>query len=105
MNVPQGSTSFLGKAADFAATGADKLQGIISAGKADPFSMAGLKAAMIPVTQGTTDLAIAENRRFNKQQIVDDALAGLGEGFSNADASEAIRLAMLQYGFGDDEIT
>ena len=105
MNVPQGSTSFLGKAADFAATGADKLQGIISAGKADPFSMAGLKAAMIPVTQGTTDLAIAETRRLNKQQIVDDALAGLGEGFSNADASNAIRLAMLQYGFGDDEIT
>jgi hypothetical protein len=71
----------------------------------EPFSKAGLKAALIPVTQGTTDLAIAENRRFNKQQIVDNALAGLGEGFSNADASEAIRLAMLQYGFDDDEIT
>ena len=105
MNVPQGSTSFLGKAADFAATGADKLQGIMAAGKADPFSMAGLKAASIPATQGTMDLAIAETRRFNKQQIIDDALAGLGEGFSNADASEAIRLAMLQYGFDDDEIT
>ena len=105
MNVPQGSTSFLGKAADFAATGADKLQGIISAGKANPFSMAGLKAASIPITQGTTDLAIAETRRLNKQQIIDDALSGLGEGFSNADASEAIRLAMLQYGFSDDEIT
>ena len=105
MNVPQGSTSFLGKAADFAATGADKLQGIISAGKANPFSMAGLKAASIPITQGTTDLAIAETRRLNKQQIIDDALSGLGEGFSNADASEAIRLAMLQYGFDDDEIT
>ena len=105
MNVPQGSTSFLGKAADFAATGADKLQGIISAGKANPFSMAGLKAASIPITQGTTDLAIAETRRLNKQLIIDDALSGLGEGFSNADASEAIRLAMLQYGFDDDEIT
>ena len=34
MNVPQGSTSFLGKAADFAATGADKLEGIIAAGRA-----------------------------------------------------------------------
>jgi hypothetical protein len=67
--------------------------------------MAGLKAASIPITQGTTDLAIAETRRLNKQQIIDDALSGLGEGFSNADASEAIRLAMLQYGFGDDEIT
>ena len=113
MKAPVGdfdpARTFFQKAGDFGleglARGADKLQGIISAGKADPFSMAGLKAAMIPVTQGTTDLAIAENRRFNKQQIVDDALAGLGEGFSNADASEAIRLAMLQYGFGDDEIT
>ncbi len=105
MNVPQGSTSFLGKAADFAATGADKLQGIIAAGKDNPFSMAGLKAASIPITQGTTDLAIAETRRLNKQQIIDDALSGLSEGFSNADASDAIRLAMLQYGFDDDEIT
>ena len=71
----------------------------------NPFSMEGLKASIVPVTQGTTDLAIAETRRLNKQQIIDDALSGLGEGFSNADASEAIRLAMLQYGFSDDEIT
>jgi hypothetical protein len=98
-------TGFIGKGKEFLATGADKLQGIMAAGKAEPFSMAGLKAASIPITQGTMDLGIAETRRLNKQQIVDDALSGLGEGFSNADASSAIRLAMLQYGFGDDEIT
>jgi len=113
MKAPVGdfdpARTFFQKAGDFGleslATGADKLQGIMAAGKADPFSMAGLKAASIPITQGTTDLAIAETRRLNKQQIIDDALSGLGEGFSNADASDAIRLAMLQYGFGDDEIT
>ena len=105
MKVPQGSTSFLGKAADFAATGADKLEGIIAAGRAEPFSMAGLKAASIPITQGTMDLAVAETNRLNKQQIIDDALGGLGEGASDADRALAIRLAMQQYGFDEDEIS
>ncbi len=47
----------------------------------------------------------AEATRFNKQQIIDDALAALDEGATNADRALAIRTAMLQYGFGEDEIT
>ncbi len=96
-----GTDTLRGKGLEALAKGSD----IFAAGMKDPFSMAGLKAASIPITQGTTDLAIAETRRLNKQQIIDDALSGLSEGFSNADASDAIRLAMLQYGFDDDEIT
>ena len=97
--------SFLTQAKDLGLTGLAKGSEMFAAGIDKPFSMAGLKAASIPITQGTTDLAIAETRRLNKQQIIDDALSGLSEGFSNADASDAIRLAMLQYGFDDDEIT
>jgi hypothetical protein len=78
---------------------------IMSAGAKDPFSMAGLKAASLPAATATGDLMEAEARRLNKQAIIDQALGGLEEGFSNADASEAIRLAMLQYGFSDDEIS
>ena len=105
MNVPESSTSFLGKAADFAGAGADKLEGIIAAGQAEPFSMAGVKAASIPLTQGAMDLGIAETRRFNKQQIIDDALGALEEGADSAARASAIRLAMQQYGFTEDEIT
>jgi len=105
MNVPESSTSFLGKAADFAGAGADKLEGIIAAGQADPFSMAGVKAASIPLTQGAMDLGIAETRRFNKQQIIDDALGALDDAADDAARASAIRLAMQQYGFTEDEIT
>ena len=101
-----GLQKFKDQALDLGITGVDKLQGLQEAVAADGImSKAGLKLASIPATQGAMDLGIAETRRFNKQQIIDDALSGLSEGFSNADASDAIRLAMLQYGFGDDEIT
>ena len=40
-----------------------------------PFSMEGLKASIVPVTQATTDLAVAEGRRLEKQAAIDDALA------------------------------
>ena len=33
------------------------------------------KAAMVPFTQATTDLAVAEARRLEKEQAIDDALA------------------------------
>jgi len=63
------------------------------------------KAAFIPATQGSMDLAYAQTNRLNKQSIIDDALGGLTEGFSNSDASDAIRLSMLRYGFSEDEIS
>ena len=67
--------------------------------------MEGLKAAMVPVGQATTDLAIADTRRFNKQQIIDDALGALDDAADDAARASAIRLAMQQYGFTEDEIT
>jgi len=63
------------------------------------------KVLALPAATATGDVMEAEARRLNKQAIIDEALGGLEEGFSNADASQAIRLAMLQYGFSDDEIS
>jgi uncharacterized short protein YbdD (DUF466 family) len=59
----------------------------------------------VPIAQGTGDAMYSEAVRFNKQQIIDDALSGLGEGATDADRALAIRLAMEQYGFGEDEIS
>ena len=61
-----GSEGIMGKGANFLASGADKLQKINAAGAADPFSMAGLKAASIPFAQGTGDLMKAEGDRALK---------------------------------------
>ena len=63
------------------------------------------KALALPVMQGTMDSAYAQQNLLNKQSIIDDALGGLTEGFSNSDASDAIRLSMLRYGFSEDEIS
>jgi hypothetical protein len=49
----------------------------MEAGKANPFSMAGLKAASIPLTQGTTDLAMSTARRALKDY--EDELAAFNE--------------------------
>jgi hypothetical protein len=64
--------------------GSEGLQNIMEAGKADPFSMAGLKAASIPLTQGTTDLAMSTARRALKDY--EDELAAFNE---QADATTA----------------
>ena len=101
INTP---TGFIGKGKEFLATGADKLQGIMAAGKADPFSMAGLKAASIPITQGAMDLGIAEARRTAKD-LADEALNSVPEGASDADRALAIRQFMEAAGyFSEDEI-
>ena len=91
---------------NFLGTGADKLQGLQQGLAADGiFSKAGAKALSIPLTQGTMDLASAEGRRLEKQQIIDDALAALDDEADAASRASAIRLAMQQYGFTEDEIT
>ena len=63
--------SFLTKASDsglgFLAKGADKLSAINTAGAADPFSMAGLKAAAIPFSQGTGDLNVSRRNECSKR--------------------------------------
>ena len=48
------------------AKGAEGLQGIVAAGKDKPFSMAGLKLAAIPATQGTMDIGYASANRDMK---------------------------------------
>jgi len=60
------------KALNFLGQGADKLSGINAAGAADPFSMAGLKAAAIPLSQGTGDLMYQEG--MNAQRDYEKAL-------------------------------
>jgi hypothetical protein len=57
--------------------GSEGLQNTMEAGKANPFSMAGLKAASIPLTQGTTDLAMSTARRALKDY--EDELAAFNE--------------------------
>ena len=81
-NAPIGANSldaaqpFLGRTTDsalnFLAKGADKLQAVNAAGAADPFSMAGLKAAAIPFSQGTGDLMYQEG--MNAQRDYEKAL-------------------------------
>ena len=89
---------------DLLGTGAQKVQDMGAVLRTDPFSKAGLKAATLPLATGTGDAMYAETVRLNKQQIIDDALAGLEEGATDAMRGDAIRLAMLQYGFSEDEI-
>ncbi len=100
-----GFQKFKDQALDLGITGVDKLQGLQEAVATDGImSKAGLKLASIPATQGAMDLGIAETRRFNKQQIIDDALGALDEGADIASRALAIRNAMESYGFTEDEI-
>ena len=97
--ITKSGLEFLGK-------GSDKLINLSEGLAADGiFSKAGAKALSIPFTQGSMDLAVAENRRLEKQQIIDDALAALDDEADAAARASAIRLAMQQYGFTEDEIT
>jgi hypothetical protein len=97
--ITKSGLEFLGK-------GSDKLIGLSEGLAADGiFSKAGAKALSIPFTQGTMDLAVAEGRRLEKQQIIDDALGALDDAADDAARASAIRLAMQQYGFTEDEIT
>jgi hypothetical protein len=88
--------------------GSEGLQNIMEAGKANPFSMAGLKAASIPLTQGTTDLAMSTARRALKDY--EDELAAFNE---QADATtvasdlarrNAIISSMTAAAFDEDTI-
>jgi len=71
------------------------------------FSKEGLKAALVPVGQGMTDLAVAENRRALKayEQDLADYEASMGDQATDEGRALAIRTAMLRYGFTEDEIT
>ena len=68
------------------------------------FSKEGLKAALVPVGQGFTDLAVAENRRALKDYERDMADAEAEQGASDANRAFAIRQSMEAYGFTEQEI-
>jgi hypothetical protein len=88
--------------------GSEGLQNIMEAGKADPFSMAGLKAASIPLTQGTTDLAMSTARRALKDY--EDELAAFNEQADSTTAASdlarrnAIISSMTAAAFDEDTI-
>jgi hypothetical protein len=88
--------------------GSEGLQNTMEAGKANPFSMAGLKAASIPLTQGTTDLAMSTARRALKDY--EDELAAFNEqAGATTEASDlarrnAIISSMTAAAFDEDTI-
>ena len=88
-------------------TSSNYLSGVSDTLQNNLFSMEGLKAAAIPVGQGTTDLAVAENRRALKayEQDLADYEASMGDQATDEGRALAIRTAMLRYGFTEDEIT
>jgi len=85
--------------------GSEYLSGVGETLRTNPFSMEGLKASIVPITQGTTDLAIAEGRRLEKQQAIDDALAQAELLADSGARAAAIRQFMEAAGyFSEDEI-
>ena len=60
---------------------------------------------MVPFTQATTDLAVADARRLEKQQAIDDALAQAELLEDSGARAAAIRQFMEAAGyFSEDEI-
>ena len=111
---PSAADFFSGKAAGmkpgFAKSGlgaleksANYLTGAAETLTNNPFSMEGLKASIVPITQGTTDLAIAEGRRLEKQQAIDDALAQAELLEDSGARAAAIRQFMEGAGYFSDE--
>ena len=88
------------------ATGSEKLIGLSEGLATDGIlSKAGAKALTIPAIQGTTDLAVAEGRRLEKQAAIDEALAAAEGLADDADRALAIRQFMEAAGyFSEDEI-
>jgi hypothetical protein len=102
----------LTKAADFGlgslSKGAEAIDTIMTAGAQDPFSMAGLKAASIPFTQGSVDLGIATARKALKDYELEldafNAQAGAAREASDADRRAAIIASMTRADFTQDVI-
>jgi hypothetical protein len=102
--------SFLTKAGDsglgFLAKGADKLQAVNAAGAADPFSMAGLKAAAIPLSQGTGDLMYQEgvNAQRDYEKALLDYENSLEEGQFASDAGRRTAIINAMTGNHTQEV-
>ena len=102
----------LTKAADFGlgslSKGAEAIDTIMTAGAQDPFSMAGLKAASIPFTQGSVDLGMATARKalqdYEAELAAFNAQAGANQAASDADRRAAIIASMTRADFTQDII-
>jgi len=93
---------------EMAAKGADTLGGFANTLQNDPFSMAGLKAASVPASLATGDLAMAQARKAMQEWEEGEALRLAQEGADN-EAYDAARrsavIASLQaYGYLEDDI-
>jgi hypothetical protein len=96
-----GTDTLRGKGLEFLAKGSD----IFAKGAADPFSMAGVKAATAPAATATGDVMQANARQLEKQAAIDAALAEAEALADSGLRGDAIRNAMRAYGFfSDDEI-
>jgi hypothetical protein len=85
-------------------TSSNYLSGVSDTLQNNLFSMEGLKAAAIPIGQGTTDLAVAENRRAQKDYDREMADYEAGIDSENSNRAFAIRQSMEAYGFTEQEI-
>ena len=94
----------LTQAKDLGLEGLAKGSEMFAKGMADPFSMAGLKAAALPAATATGDLMFAQAKR--DQDAYDDALAAEADAEYASDAARAfaIRQSMESYGFTEEEI-
>ena len=80
------------------------LTGVGETLRTNPFSMEGLKAGLVPIGQGMTDLAVAENRRAMKDYEREQADYEAGMDEENSNRAFAIRQSMEAYGFTEQEI-
>ena len=80
------------------------LTGVGETLRTNPFSMEGLKAGLVPIGQGMTDLAVAENRRALKDYEREQADYEAGMDEENSNRAFAIRQSMEAYGFTEQEI-
>jgi len=80
------------------------LTGVGETLRTSPFSKEGLKAALVPVGQGMTDLGIAEARRAQKDYDREMADYEAGIDSENSNRAFAIRQSMEAYGFTEQEI-
>ena len=104
-SLPQGSPGMINPSSgigtlktrglEFLAKGADSLQGINAAGAADPFSMAGIKAAALPLSQGMGDSMYTEGVRAQKDYEI--ALADYERNIAEGDqaTNEGRRQAII----------
>jgi len=98
-----GTTGWKDSALKWAGKGSEALQGMGETLRTDPFSVGGLKAATIPLTQGTGDVMYAQGKRDLKD-LANDVVDDMGGGYSDSAYRAAIRKSMEAYGATEEEI-